>query len=211
MNDFTNWTSFEIDALATKFRRHRKFFRSLKLLLPLTALGLTLALIIYPNLYPETKKFVIKPAEVTEAVENPPMLNPRFAGFDKDNQPYSLQAARAYQEKNNKVRLEEISADLTMKNGTWASVITPEGIYDIDNESLVLTDIFEVFMTESNAKTYHLTGTGLEVDMDKQIITSHKRVEVEAPMGSLTAGGFIIRNKLGKISFTGPVKLVIRK
>lgn len=212
MSDFVkNWADFDIDSLARNFRRHRKFIRSLKFILPVIAIVLTAILLIYPTLYPQDNKIIIQAVEVTAAAENPPMVNPRFAGFDKDNQPYNISAQRAYPEKDENVRLEDISADITLKNGTWISIITPHGFYESTKKYLTLNDIFEIFITEENTKTYHIEGSGMDVDMDKNLLSSKNPVDVEAPMGRLTAGGFRILNREGKITFTGPVKLVIRK
>ncbi len=203
--------NYAFEDLARSFRRHRNFITSLKFVLPVIAGILALALLVYPTLYPQEKKIIIESIPVTEDNPNPAMLNPRFSGFDKDDQPYSISAARAYQQDEKKILMEELTADLTLKNGTWASVVTPKGLYDIQKKHVYMDDIFEVFMTEANAKTYHITGSELDVDMHNQILTSNKPVNVEAPMGMLTAGGFIIYNKQSKISFKGPVKLVISK
>ena len=212
MSNFVKDTAnFAIEDLAHSFRRHRNFITSLKFILPAIAAILLLALVVYPTLYPQEKKIVIETIPVTEESINPAMLNPRFSGFDKDNQPYSISAARAYQQDEKNILMQDLTADLTLKNGTWVSVVTPEGLYQMEKKHVVMADIFEVFMTEANAKTYHITGSGLDVDMETQILTSNKPVDVEAPMGRLSAGGFVLYNKQSKISFKGPVKLVISK
>ena len=212
MSDFyKDSMSFEFESLARSFKRHRSLIILLKFVLPAVAAILALALIVYPMLYPQEKKILIESIPVAQGNTNPAMVNPHFSGFDKDKQPYNINAERAYQQDPRKIFMENLTADIMLKNGTWASIVTPKGLYDMDARTILMTEIYEVFMTEANTQTSHVTGKGLFVDVDGQIIKSDNPVSAESPMGTLKATGFTLYNNESKITFKGPVKLVIKR
>lgn len=208
VKDFTN---FDIDDLTRRFKRHTYFIKSLKFIFPLMAVALIAALLIFPNIGNRSKKIIIEPVVVSETADKPAMINPRINGFDKDNQPYNISSGRAYQIAEKTILLQQISADITMANGSWASIITPEGIYKIEEKHLQITKDFEIFITEEDGGTINISGNGLDADLDSEIISSSGKLTAESPMGKLTANGFTIHKKEGIIRFKGRVKLIIKK
>ena len=59
------------------------------------------------------------------------MINPRYVGTDKDNQPFSLTAdlARNLSGPGTQVELEMPKADITTQDGTWLVLTAENGIY----------------------------------------------------------------------------------
>ena len=70
---------------------YSRFVQMMKFLLPTVALVLIGLILAWPYLKTEDLKFRLSFAAFTAVqTEDPSMVNPRYVGFDKDNQPFSI-------------------------------------------------------------------------------------------------------------------------
>ncbi|MEK9725506.1 MAG: hypothetical protein VW405_18790, partial [Rhodospirillaceae bacterium] len=73
-------------------RFYSRFVSLMKLLLPLAALVVVALVIAWPHLNTADLKFRIGFAALQLSDEDPSLINPRYVGTDKDNQPFSVTA-----------------------------------------------------------------------------------------------------------------------
>jgi lipopolysaccharide export system protein LptC len=140
------------------------------------------------------------------------MINPRYSGLDSQNQPYSISAKKAFQPAEKLVELEDVTADITLKNGNWLSLVAPNGTYAIEEQYLTLPAAYDLFITEPSAKTYQASGTSLSVDAKNSIAKSTKKFMAESEQFVLTSqNGFTFYKAESRILFHGRVNLVIYK
>lgn len=212
-NFIKEWTQKEIESLTRSFRRHSIFIFILKFVLPLTALGLAALLFIYPALSGKAKKLVLVAQEVKNIKpgEDPAMINPKFLGVDSKNQPYQINAKQAVQEKTGILVLEDVTADMTLEDGKWLSVVAHNGRYDAKNQWISLDDDVNIFMIDEKSNTYQVTAKDTYIDLAASTMKSDNPVRLQSTLMNFTAQNFILDNKKEKITFKGPVKLIILK
>ncbi len=200
------------DADTRSPRRHAgwysSFVRWAKFSLPVLALLLIGLVVAWPHIRPGDARFRIGFADlhVKEAAD-PSMVNPRYVGSDKDDQPYSVTAeiARRMTLNASLVELDSPKADIALSDGTWLVLTSTRGLYSRDAETLDLVgavvlyhDTGYEFLTEK-AKIYLKDGTA----------EGNVPVRGQGPFGNLQAQGFRLVNKGATIYFTGKSKLVI--
>lgn len=136
------------DAFAAA-RRHSRRVQVLKAALPAGAVLVTSAFFLWSWLAtpPDTGVSVDGAAFTGGKLV---MANPKLDGFSKDNQPYSMTAARAVQDIKSMgvIALEDINAKLPVTAGNIADVTADAGIYDRDNNTLAFTTPLEVTTTD---------------------------------------------------------------
>ncbi|MFZ1774476.1 MAG: LPS export ABC transporter periplasmic protein LptC [Rhizobiaceae bacterium] len=136
------------DAFAAA-RRHSRRVHVLKMALPASAVLVTSAFFLWSWLAtpPDTGVSVDGAAFTGGKLV---MANPKLDGFSKDNQPYSMTAARAVQDIKTMgvIALEDINAKLPVTAGNMAAVTADAGIYDRDNNTLAFTTPLQVTTTD---------------------------------------------------------------
>lgn len=213
MSDFIkDWSQKEFDVLNKSSRRYSIFVFILKFVLPVIALAMLVILVLYPTLSGKKNKIVLVASE-SKVVNSatPEMLNPKFQGVDSSNQQYQISAKRAIQEKIGFVRMEDMTADITLNNGQWISVIARTGTYDLAKKFAVLNEDVNAFITDKDGATYQVSGSEVNADMSGGIIQSAQPVKAKGPMGNFSAASFYADRATQKITFQGPVKLTIVK
>lgn len=189
-------------------RWYSRFVGAMKVVLPLIALLLIGLVVLWPHLKTEDLKFRIGFAalNLTDSGD-PAMINPRYVGIDKDDQPYAVTAdlARRVSEDGGRVELEMPKADITLEDGTWMVLTAQTGLYDRDQKTLDL---------EGNVNLYHDAGyefltSAAKIDLVKSIAYGDQPVQGHGPFGELTAQGFRMTDKGETINFTGSSRLVL--
>lgn len=147
------------------------------------------------------------------------MASPKLDGFTKEDQPYSVSAARAVQDLGNTdvITLEQIDAKLPFDGENFATITAPTGIYDkskntldVNSEMTVTTtdgmtarfqsaqvDIGAGTLTTADPVSIKLEGSRIAADSmtvsdDGKLLVFEKRVRVEvdsAAVRSAQAGG----------------------
>ncbi len=187
---------------------YSRFVSAMKKLLPVAAVLVIFLVIFWPHLDRKDNRFRIGFAAIEEEESDSlSMVNPRYLGTDKDNQPFSITAdiAKNLERGNSGIELEMPKADLTLEDGTWLVLTSLTGVYNEKLETLDLAGAVNLF----HDMGYEFRTSQAYVDLDAGIATGTEPVEGQGPFGHLTAEGFRLIDKGKTILFTGKSKLVL--
>ena len=213
VNFIRDWTQKEVETLAKSFGRKSLFIKFLKFVLPLLIVGMLGALLIYPATKKDAEKKIILVAQPIKNVveEKPVMRNPRFKGMDSKGQAYTITAKQAMQEKPRELHMQEILADLSLNDGGWVSVVADTGTYNMDSTEVFLSGNVSVFLVDKDSKNYELKTQSAVIDTNEGTIKGDEAIVAESTIGKFSASSFVANKESGKISFKGPVNLVIMR
>ncbi len=188
-------------------RRYSKFVKSLRYVLPLLAVVMTVIVVTWDEAgrrVAPLKKEELLPA--SQNIQNE-LLKPVFNSIDDKKQPYTVTADRAVQNRANPdiVELEKPVATITMNSGEKIDANAVSGLYEQNSQKLNLEG--DVHLIHSNG--YTLSTEELRVDMAAQKTYSGRDVFIEGPAGTLDATGLEGDAATGAIIFTGPAKVVL--
>jgi lipopolysaccharide export system protein LptC len=181
----------------------------LKVTLPLIALILLGLVLAWPRLNPDPREFRLGAGDITAVADadSSRMIKPRFVGMDENDHPYNVIAETAtHAGSADRILLAQPKADVTMKDGSWVAVNAREGLYDRARQTLGLRGQVQVFHDAG----YTFQTEAADVDMKAGTAAGNQRVEGQGPFGHLTAEGFEILDKGGRILFTGKARLELR-
>ena len=186
---------------------YSRFIRSLRDILPLFALVLTVIVITWDEAarrVEPAKKQDVLPESAT--IQNE-LLKPVFNSVDDKNQPYTVTADRAIQGRDNPdiVQLENPVADIKLESGEMINGDAQSGLYEQKTQKLNLEG--DVHIKHSNG--YTLSTEELRVDMITRKAYSGRDVFVEGDGGSIDAKG--LEGDVGgeTLIFNGPAKVIL--
>src|SRR5438309_6568817 len=112
-------------------RRYSIFVRFMKGALPVTALGLAILVLVYV-VQPPPARMQMSFQRISSLADDLSMQNPRLSGADDNGQPFVISAAHAMPETkgSDRVRLDQIVADFTLKDGTGVHMTAGTGVID---------------------------------------------------------------------------------
>lgn len=176
------------------------FVRTLRLALPLTALGLAGAVLLWPQARP-VQGLPPVPADSHAHDENA-MLNPRLLSLMANAEPVQVTATRATQPEGAKgpIHLQNPQAELTLRSGDRAQVVAQSGIIlpgQPDNVRL------SGHVTYTDSRGYQMTTRHLLVNTAKQLAHSQSPVDGHSPTGTVRAEGLQIADGGNLITFQG--------
>ena len=180
----------------------------MKFALPMAALVLIAMVVIWPQITSSTTGFSIGFSKIKiSAPENPNMVNARFVGSDKRNQPFSITAdlAKNLMLGGSNIELEMPKADIGIKDGSWIVLTANSGIYDQKGKTLNLTGAVNMFHDSG----YEFRTQSAQINLDTGVAWGNTPVAGQGPFGRLEAEGFRIEEKGQRMIFTGKAKLVI--
>lgn len=193
----------------TKVNRAYTFFvRSMRVILPLSALALIAIVFTWPDM--EEKIEPIRKEDILPraAKAQNELIKPRFESTDSKKQPFTVTADTARQNEENPelVHLENPVADMLLNEGARISGQADKGVYEQQTEKLFL---------EGNVKLFHDSGYELEaeemrVDMKTQEAFSGKDVYIHGPAGTIKAAGLKALAEQELLVFNGPATLVLK-
>lgn len=200
----------ELDFKKTKAginRNYSRFIRSMRFILPLLALTLTVVVIAWPEM--DDKITTIKKEELlpdAKLAENE-LINPRFQSTDKELNPYTVTAKSAIQNQQNPdlVKLDAPKGSMIMKDGATLKIEANSGSYEQKKEKLFL---------ENNVKLNHQSGyilntEELRVDLKKGQTFSDKDVIITGTDGTIQAKGLDGNLETEVLIFKGPATLTL--
>jgi lipopolysaccharide export system protein LptC len=178
----------------------------LKLALP--AIGGTLLLMVaaWPRLAPLFDRFRWAAIDLREARELR-MINPRYAGTDKDGHPFVVTAAvgRQVPERDDVMSLDQPVANGISHSGAKIVVTADSGVYQTQTQFL---DMFgNVTLTHENGSTFITSAARLDVANDAAEGTAP--VTGHGPQGNVSGQGFHILDKGDIVIFTGQSSLLL--
>ncbi len=194
---------------AEDYRRavnHSRRVRRLRFLLPVAALGITLAFVAVSfvrGLMPEELQIESAKIEDGKVV----MEKPAIAGRNSDGVRYSMRAERALQDiKNpNMITLETIAAAVPVNDKVVANVVATSGIFDRGANILDLDKPFTLNLSsgiDAQFGSAHLDISGGTMKTDDP-------VAIQTKGASIVANSLEMKDKGRTMIFSGSVKLNI--
>jgi lipopolysaccharide export system protein LptC len=189
--------------------RYSRRVALLKRLLPVIGVALLALVAIWPRLVPllESVRFGFPVIDLREAHELR-MLNPRYAGVDRENRPYVVTSAIGRQASNRDdlMSLERPRAEMTMHSGALVVVTAATAMYQSQAQ---LLDLFgNVNLVHENG-TRFVTNTA-HVDVAADSALGNDPVTGHGPSGDITAQGFRVVDRGNTIVFTGKSNLLLK-
>lgn len=189
-------------------RRYSLFIRRMRLLLPLLAIVILAALIVWPQ---DSENIIATPEENKEqyqSVRKNELLNPRFESMDKKNQPFTVTANRAIQSDADQdlLTLKSPSGDMLLNSNHRIAIEAENGLYHQRDNTLLLKGSVRL----SHDEGYEMTMPELFVHMGENTAKSLYPVRGNGPQGTLEAQGLMANRNENRIVFTGPARLVLK-
>lgn len=134
------------------------------------------------------------------------MVRPRLHGLDSDGQPYNVTAAKATQQDENTIILEEVEGDIYLKDEGWVNLSAQQGNFQVKGKTLTLNGGVNLLMDNG----YEMSTEGVLALLDKKHVSGNSPVTVQGPMGVLKAESFELKQTADIITFHGNVHLRVR-
>jgi lipopolysaccharide export system protein LptC len=188
---------------------YSRFVGAMKIVLPLTAAALVGMVIAWPDDSQDASGFRLSFANSIPGDPGAPGMNKaRYIGTDANNQPFVITADAVtpdVQSPSNFV-LTTLQADITFDDGSWMSLIAPNGIYDRIAQILRLPGEVDIFSDQG----FELHTTSARVDLARSTAEGDEPVQARGPLGVIEANGFRIQQGDERLFLTGGVKLTAR-
>jgi lipopolysaccharide export system protein LptC len=178
----------------------------LKLALPMIGGTLLLMVAAWPRLAPLFDRFRWAAIDLREARELR-MINPRYAGTDKDGHPFVITAAvgRQVPERDDVMSLDQPVANGVSHSGAKIVVTADSGVYQTQTQFL---DMFgNVTLTHENGSIFITSAARLDVANDAAEGTAP--VTGHGPQGNVSGQGFRLLDKGNIVIFTGQSSLLL--
>jgi lipopolysaccharide export system protein LptC len=194
---------------STNWLKHRRMVAMLRVALPLATVLLATLVIVWPKLQSRDRTgFTLTPTRVDpREIEQLTMVNPRFVGMDTKQQPYTITANTATQDKagSDLILLDQPQADLTQKTGAWITVTAKNGRYQQKAQLLDLHGDVNMFHDAG----YEFHTEQAQIDFANDNVNGDAPVTGQGPLGTINAQGFMILDHGQTVMFTGQSKLHI--
>ena len=181
----------------------------LRRVLPVIGVALLALVAIWPRLVPllDSVRFGFPVIDLREAHELR-MLNPRYAGVDRENRPYVVTSAVGRQASNRDdlMSLERPRAEMTMHNGALVVVTAATAMYQSQAQ---LLDLFgDVNLVHEDGTRFVTNAAHVDVAADSAV--GNEPVTGHGPSGDIAAQGFRVLDKGNTIVFTGKSNLLLK-
>jgi lipopolysaccharide export system protein LptC len=202
----TEWAT-QRRASATEVLRYSRFVVIMKRILPLAAAALVAAVVAYSlqSRQPDQAKVTLTFARYGIVNNDLAMVKPKLTGTDSSGNPFVVTADKAVQSAHdpNKALLDNVEADLTLRDGNWLNATAPHGLLDAPhatdqkcakttcsaNQTLDMWGPIAVFSDNG----YEVHTTVAHADFGNGIVRGDKFVRGQGPMGSFYADSFVFK------------------
>jgi lipopolysaccharide export system protein LptC len=186
---------------------YSRVVRALKLLLPLSALMLVAAAVLFVMFYDADDTLTLSFTSVEHLDNDLRMVNPRFRGMDNERRPFLVTATSAIQDVRDprNVTLENLQADMALSETSWVGLSADSGHLDSEEQTLELEGNISVF-TDAG---YEFHTQRALVQLEEQRVTSNTEVTGQGPLGTMRADGFVAEEAGDRLRFTGNVRMRI--
>jgi lipopolysaccharide export system protein LptC len=202
----TEWAA-QRRASATEVRRYSRFVVIMKRILPLAAAALVAAVVAYSlqSRQPDQTKWALTFEQLKIDKNDLAMVKPNLTGTDSSGNPFVVTADEAHQYPHspNRALLDNVEADLTLRDGNWLNATAPHGLLDAPhpanqrcakttcpaNQTLEMWGSIAVFSDNG----YEMHTTSAHVDMGSGIVRGKKYVRGQGPLGSFYADSFVFK------------------
>jgi len=199
---------FSANRQVTHSAAYTSFIRRMRLLLPLLAVCIIVALMTWPDRQSTIAILEDSQKESLQTIRKNELSSPKFESVDNKNQPFTITAARAVQADDDEdiLLLERPVGELQLNTGGRVTLKSESGKYWQEQEQLELQENVEL----SNSDGYTMGTAQLSIDLDASTARSETDVSGFGPAGTLVAKGLHADNAAGVLVFNGPARLVLK-
>jgi lipopolysaccharide export system protein LptC len=188
---------------------YSRYVALLKVTLPVIGVALLCLVSVWPRLPAllEGVRLGFPAIDLREARELR-MVNPRYAGLDRYDRPFTVTAeiGRQVPDRNDVMALEQPKAGMTAHGGASVVVTAATGIYQSQAQ---LLDLFEDVNLIHQDTTRFVTQRA-HLNLADNTAEGHDPVEGHGPSGDIIGEGFLILSKGDTIIFTGQSSLLLK-
>jgi lipopolysaccharide export system protein LptC len=190
-------------------RRYSVFVKFMKGLLPLAALGLGVAVLAYALQPRENNRITLTFERLNEIEGDLAMVNPRLTGTDNSGYPFVVTATSAMQEGRGSdvVRLENVSADITLSDGTGLHVTAAKGV--VDTKRYVLDVSGGIRLTSDDG--YDARTDSAVADLKAGLVRGDKPIDATGKFGRISAQRFALNRDARQLRFSGNVRMLLNR
>ena len=187
--------------------RYSRRVALMKLALPTIGVLLLLLVTIWPRVAPLFDRLRFAKIDLREARELR-MLNPRYAGTDRNGHPFVVTAAvgRQVPARNDLMALDTVKADIKSHSGATTEVTADSAVYQSQTQFI---DMFGN-VTLVDEKGTKIVTASARLDVANNAAEGHDPVEGHGPSGDIKAQGFQIVDKGEIVIFTGKTDLWLK-
>ncbi len=190
-------------------RRYSVFVKFMKGALPMAALAIAVAVLVYALQPRDIGRMAMTFERLGRVEGDLAMIKPRLTGVDNDGLPFVITALRATQEGrgSDRVRLEEVGADISLKDGTALHVSAGQGIVDTKTHILQVSGGMRIVSQDG----YDARTQSAVADLKAGTVHGEHGIEAEGSMGHITADRFALNRDTKQLKFDGNVRMVINR
>lgn len=186
--------------------RYSRRVAFLKVALPAIGVSLFLLVVVWPRIAPLFDRLHSTAIDLREARELR-MINPRYAGTDRNGRPFVVTAAigRQVPRRDDVMSLDQPVADVQSHGGAKMVISADSGVYQTQTQFL---DMFgKVTIDHENGAK--IVTDSARLDVANSVAEGHSPVEGHGPQGDLAAQGFQLLDKGNIVIFTGQSNLLL--
>jgi lipopolysaccharide export system protein LptC len=174
--------------------------------LPLSALGLAILVLIYV-LQPPPARMQMAFQRLTNLAGDLTMDNPRLSGTDNDGQPFVISARKAVPEGTGvtHIRMQDIVADFSTKDGTGIHLTAATGLIDTDTRVLQMSGGIHV----TSQSGYDVKAPSAIADLRAGTVHGESGIAAEGEFGRITAKRFAMNRESKQLHFWGNIHMLI--
>ena len=188
-------------------RRYSVFVKVMKGALPMAALALGVVVLVYVLQPRDTGRMALTFERLGRVEGDLAMVKPRLSGTDDDGLPYLVTAASAVQEErgSDRVRLEMVVADISLKDGTSLHVTATKGVADTKRHLLDVSGGIRVTSKDG----YDARTESASADLKAGTLHGESHIVAQGKLGRVTAERFALDRETRRLRFSGNVQMLI--
>ncbi|MBI3512960.1 MAG: LPS export ABC transporter periplasmic protein LptC [Proteobacteria bacterium] len=180
----------------------------LKLMLPAVALLIVTLILAWPQIVRDENRVRFGGGRISvDDAETLRMINARYVGVDDQQRPFVVTSALATRESAHAPHtdLQTPKADMTTSTGSWVAVTAETGVFHNDVKLLDLSGDVSVF--HDGGTEFHTARA--HVDLNAGAASGDDPIDGQGPTSTITAEGFRLYDRGGRIVFTGKAHLLL--
>ena len=203
-----SWRASTGESLA-QAQRYGTFVKIMKRVLPLAALALALAVLVYAIQPREASRIALTFERLGKIENDLAMIRPRLTGTDDEGLPYVITAASATPETagSDTVRLDQVAADMVLKDGTAVHLTAGKGVVDTKARHLDVTGGIK-FTADGG---YSAETESATADLKSGSMQGDSQVTADSKFGHLTAQSFTFDRDTRVLRFHGSVHMLLNR
>jgi lipopolysaccharide export system protein LptA len=184
-------------------RRHSRLVRALRVLLPLTTVGMLAAYALVLTVSWQLSTSRLKVAGIQLSADDLKMKDPEYFGVTKEGGRYRVQAktAEVSLNQNAPIKLIDIGGEMTETNKVVTKLKAKHGLFDNAKGELELFDGIEV--DSNNGMVARLKRATMYQKEGR--VVSKEAVTANTPTGSVQASSMVMNTKSRLVAFRGAV------